>query len=218
MPISTDRLKQLGPWLGDAKYFWIALVTNAVALCIALAPFSSEPVARWTGMFLQLGGVLTVAFGISETRSYFGHPSIASKAKGWLQRFPLLRRDVVISCQGGSYNITGGKARLTKTAEPQGTTLADRVDALEKNVTWINDRISDIQKETNAEFAKATEALKAEEAARKTEDEGLAKKLETTATGGVHISAIGASWIFVGQILGSTAPEIQNCVLPWLYK
>jgi hypothetical protein len=34
------------------------------------------------------------------------------------------------------------------------------------------------------------------------------KKLEATGTGGIHISAIGASWLFVGVILSTAAVEI----------
>jgi len=34
--------------------------------------------------------------------------------------------------------------------------------------------------------------------------------LEATGTGGVHISAIGASWLFVGIILSTAAPEIAE--------
>lgn len=215
LSITFDRLKLLGPWLREANNFWFALVTNGFAICIALGAWSSEPVARWTGMVLQLMGVLTVAWGISETRAFFGHPSLASKAKGWLKRFPLLRVNRVIACMGGSYSITGGKLRAFITSNPLGPTLDDRIDALEKNIVLINERISSTQKELDAEVAKAAEALKTEETSRQTADQELAHKLESTATGGVHISAIGASWIFIGQILGSTAPEIEKYVLPW---
>jgi hypothetical protein len=210
------RLKALGPWLREGNHVWFALSTNALAVVIALGPYSSEPLIRITGLMLQLLGIGTVIWGISETRAFFGHPSLASKTGGWLRRFPLLRRNVVATASCSAVIALGGKMRAHTTHAPLGPTLSDRVDALEKNIVLIHDRISETQKELDAETAKSAEALKTEEANRKTADQELAHKLESTATGGVHISAIGASWIFVGQILGSTAPEIEKYVLPWL--
>lgn len=216
MPISADRLKLLAPWLRDANNSTVALLWIILSLVVALGPLSSELVIRWTGLVLQLLGIGTVIWGISETRAFFGHPSLASKVKGWVRRNPLLKRNIVVSASCDAYIVVGGKARAHTTRAPLGPTLPDRVDALERNIELIHERISDTQKELDAETAKSAEALKAEEASRQTADQELAHKLESTATGGVHISAIGASWIFVGQVLGSTAPEIEKYVLPFL--
>ena len=67
MPISADRLKLLGPWLRDANNSTVALLWIILSLVVALGPLSSELVIRWTGMLLQLLGVGTVIWGISET-------------------------------------------------------------------------------------------------------------------------------------------------------
>jgi hypothetical protein len=60
------------------------------------------------------------------------------------------------------------------------------------------------------EFQKISDVLKGEEHARQSEDNEIHKKLEATGTGGVHISAIGASWLFVGVILSTAAVEIAE--------
>ena len=60
------------------------------------------------------------------------------------------------------------------------------------------------------EFRKTAEALKNEEKTRQVEDNALHKKLEATGTGGVHISAIGASWLFVGVALSTASVEIAG--------
>lgn len=72
----------------------------------------------------------------------------------------------------------------------------------------IHDRITGTEEEMDEEFRKAAEALKSEETARQAEDRALYERLEATGTGGVHISAIGASWLFVGVVLSTAAPEI----------
>ena len=77
-------------------------------------------------------------------------------------------------------------------------------------MTLIHERITNTEKEMDEGFHKATEALKSEELARLTEDNFIRGKLEATGTGGVHISLIGASWLFVGVILSTAGIEIAE--------
>jgi hypothetical protein len=60
------------------------------------------------------------------------------------------------------------------------------------------------------EFRKTAEVIKSEAHTREAEDRILHKKLEATGIGGVHISAIGALWLFVGVVLSTAALEISN--------
>jgi len=60
------------------------------------------------------------------------------------------------------------------------------------------------------EFKKTAEALKNEEQQRQAEDNSIRAKLEATGTGGVHISAIGVSWLFVGVVLSTAGVEIAE--------
>lgn len=36
------------------------------------------------------------------------------------------------------------------------------------------------------------------------------KKIEETATGGIHVAAVGAIWIFFGTVFGGLAPELHK--------
>ena len=92
----------------------------------------------------------------------------------------------------------------------ENPTIDARLEALEKNITSIHERITQAQNEMDAEFQKAANALKHEEQLRQSEDNEIRKKLEATGTGGVHISAIGAAWLFVGVILSTAAIEIAE--------
>ena len=60
------------------------------------------------------------------------------------------------------------------------------------------------------QFRKSTQALKDEQITRQSEDSIILQKLEATGTGGVHISAIGAAWLFVGVILSTAGLEIEK--------
>lgn len=210
---STARVKVIGPWLWEMKYLWLALGVNFVALAIALRPHTSEPVIRLTGLGLQILGIGTVAWGISETRALFGHPSLVGKWRKWLARFPLLRQNTVLAVGSGSLVMSGGKVRGYGTVGPgPNASIESRVDVLEKNVKSIHERISATQNEMDEEFQKTASELKNEAEARKSEDDAIRKQLEATGTGGVHISAIGASWLFVGVVLSTAAVEISKCL------
>jgi len=103
------------------------------------------------------------------------------------------------------------KARAHETHGPGANpTIEARLEALEKNVTSIHERISQTQKEMDEGFQKAADALKHEEKSRQAEDRAIREKLQATGTGGVHISAIGASWLFAGIILSTAAPQIAE--------
>jgi hypothetical protein len=184
-----------------------------VALVVSLRPHTAEPVIRLTGLVLQLMGIATVIWGISETRALFGHPSLMRKARAWLGRFPLLRRDITVAVGGASLSTDMGRARAYGTHSPgPNPTVESRLDALEKNVARIHERISQTQAEMDEGFQRSADALKREEQSRSAEDAAIREKLEATGTGGVHISAIGASWLFVGIILSTASPEIAALI------
>lgn len=211
MPVDAPRLKSIWPWLTEARFAWLALGVIGIAMVVSLRPHTPESVIRWTGLVLQLLGIGTVGWGISETRALFGHPSFASKVKGWLGRFPLLRRHLAHGAMTSSLAAVSGKARgfVRKPPGPNATIDA-RVEALERNIELIHQRISDTENEMDAEFRKTNDALKEEQQARKSDDIAILEKLEVTGTGGVHISAIGASWLFVGVVLSTAAIEISE--------
>ena len=209
--MNIERIRPLGPWLAEGKYVWIAVGFTAVALLICLRPGSGEPLIRWTGLVLQLLGVATVVWGISETRAFFGYPPIFAAAKGWVTRFPLMRRSVAVAATGVvAFTSTGTMTAEVTNGPGLNPTIESRLDALEKNIEVLHGRITTTKKEMQERFAKANEALSAESASRTAEDERTRGMLETTVTGGVHISAMGATWLFVGVFLSTAAPELAD--------
>lgn len=209
MSLAHAQLRALRSWLAGARHAWLAGSVVAIALVIALRPGAPEPVIRLTGLLLQLLGICTVAWGISETRALFGHPPFTSKARWWITRFPFLRRPIVASLSGVASLGIAGKVRAFGTDGPgPDPTIDARVAALEKNIDALHNRITETQKEMDAEFAKVTDAMKREEHSRQSEDLAIRAKLEATGTGGVHISAIGALWLFIGVALSTASTEI----------
>ena len=178
---------------------------------ISLRPGTAECTIRLSGLALQILGIGTVAWGISETRALFGHPSLFAVAKSWLRSFPPFHSRVV----SGTANITLGGATMSgrgygmDNAGPNATPEA-RIEVLEKNIRRINERIDQTQREMDTEFRNAGAALKREEQARATEDQAIRHKLETSETGGIHVTAMGALWLLVGVTLSTASPEIAK--------
>ncbi len=207
--MNSSRFKALLPWLGEARYVWLALAVSIAALVIALRPGTTEPEIRLTGLVLQILGIGTVAWGISETRALYGHKPMFAIARGWLERFPLRRRNIVLGAAAIASASAFGRARGHVThGTPPNPTVNDRLDALEKNIGALHDRIGATQKEMDEEVSKLKTSVSDEARQREQEDHGNRKLVEMTATGGVHISAIGAVWLFVGVILSTAGVEI----------
>ena len=209
MDNTRAKVKALWSWLAEAKHAWLAIGVTIIALVISLQPCTSEPTIRLTGLFMQLLGISTVIWGIWETRALFGHPSFPSKARSWLIRFPLLRRSVVVPISGvASLGFSGKLRAIAMHGAGPNPTVEARIDALEKNIQAIHDRISQTQQEMDVELGKADGVTKREERERQSEDHAIREKLEATGTGGFHISATGALWLFVGVTLSTAATEI----------
>ena len=207
--MNIARIKALLPWLAEARYVWLALAVSIAALVVALRPGTSEPVIRLTGLALQILGIGTVAWGISETRALYGHRPLFAIARGWVERFPLRSRNIVLSAAGIASATSVGRARGHLThGTPPNPTVNDRLDALEKNIGSLHDRIGATQKELDEELSKLKTSVSEETSRREKEDQLNRKLIEMTATGGVHISAIGAVWLFVGVILSTAGVEI----------
>lgn len=204
-------MKSFGLWIVDLKYFWLSTLIILVALVLAIFPQATEAKIRLAGLFLQLFGVSTVIWGISETRALFGHPSLASKTKALIVRLlPFHRKTIGIVASIEAKSDTA-KARGYITNSPgSNPTIKARLDSLEKNISLINERLNQTQSEIDLEFQKANERLKQEKKERLEDSNSIREKLEATGTGGVHISAIGASWLFVGVILSTASVEIAS--------
>ena len=207
--MSAERFRSLVRWLTEGKYIWLAGGISAVALALALRPGSSEPLIRWTGLVLELLGIGTVVWGIADTRAFFGHTPVLTAAIAWIGRFPLRKRSIVLAATGIASATAVGNVRAQVTyGAGLNPTVEARLDALDKNITAIHDRITRAEREMDEKFSKTKEDLATEVSSRNAEDERTRKMLETTATGGVHISAIGAVWLFVGLVLSTAAPEV----------
>lgn len=207
----STRIKQLFTWLSKGRYKCFSIIVLVVAAMVALRPSASESVIRWTGLMLQLGGVMTVAWGLHTTRKLFGLPAMTTSIGSWLKCFPWRKRRTVLAsgfaASGGG--TVSGHGYVTH-AVPVNSTVDQRLEAIERSISLLHERISDNESMMRKGLSKAAVDLKDEIGARKSEDQTIRKLLMQTSTGGIEISAMGVAWLFFGVILGSGSMEIAQ--------
>ena len=206
----TSSVSRLWIWLDQARHT-LFLLMILVILGILILKYPQEHVIRLIGLCFQLLGIATVAWGISETRALFGYPSISSKIKAWFGRFPFLSRQPIVGSMNATLPVPIIKARgYMMHSSGSHPTIESRLDALEKNLLLIQDRISQTLREIDDELKNFAESLKTEAQSRQENEMAIHAKLEAVATGGIHISAIGAVLLFFGVILSTASVEIAG--------
>lgn len=198
-------------WLAEARHALLSIAVVAIAVSVVHLAGWSEPAIRLTGMSLQLLGVGTVAWGIAETRSLFGHASLMSAATLWIRRFPRYSPRVTLGYQrvqlqpikGHAYGAAGPLPELNRTVE-------ERLTAVGQAAEQLSGKIVGLQRKLEEHARSVEQALTQESSQRLHSIAGVLGRLETTATGGIHITAIGAVWLFVGVMFGTLSPELAT--------
>lgn len=194
----------------EAHYILTAIFVVLVAFVIILLLGSSEETIKIVGMVLQLLGILTVIYGIEETRKLFGHPSTVASSWQWLKRFPPFGgRTIYTTAKFSGSSSLSARGRVSTKVDPN-TSVESRIEALENDIERLHERISMTENEIDSKFRKHKQDLEGERSTRESEDQKILTKLEATEMGGVHISAMGAVWLFVGVILSSIPKELSN--------
>jgi hypothetical protein len=210
---STSAARATLTWLAELRHLWICICGVAVALTACLAN-PTESCIRLTGCALQLLGVGTAAWGISETRALFGHPTLVGRLSKWWSRRPRPRRGQVINAAASACamsSTTGARAHVTHPVSGEPT-LQNLAESISENVRLIHERITRTGQEIDRESDRREVALREERRSREEADATIRRQLESTATGGFHISAIGATWLFLGVILGSASVEVSRAL------
>ena len=215
MRTNAPRRIDFGPWLSEANNFlWLAGgIVFALITCGGLAklfgPRHSELIIRATGTSFELSGIFAIFWEVRATGRRFGHPSTLKRLVGWSKRCPARRRTFSVSASGSGICIATGTATVYVTASAgPNPTIESRVEAIEKNIKTINDRISGVHSEMDAGFRKAADALGREVASRQEENNQIRASIEATATGELHISLVGAVLLVFGVALSHLAPEL----------
>jgi len=107
--------------------------------------------------------------------------------------------------------LTGGRARMHGWTKVDPSAPLDvQLNALRQNVERLNERVTQVQNEVDAELHKHSEALRQEQQIRAKDNKDLQSRLEAAETGGLYISFIGLLWLLLGVLLTTVSPEIAR--------
>lgn len=205
------RVRSYANWLlYEPRFVWLCAAGLAAAAAVPFLLGASERSIRLSGLALQLGGIITVVWGVVSTRQFFGLPPVRSVLASWWSRAPFKPRNIVVGVGGAQLGFFGEAEAHTRVPVDYSAPVDAQIKALERNVSLIHDRIS----ATHAHARKKHEELRTtviEHAAQITEVRTtLALDLRRFGTSGLHVSAIGAAWLFLGSIMGSASAELST--------
>lgn len=86
--------------------------------------------------------------------------------------------------------------------------IETRLAALERNLPLIQERITNLQAEFDRSMRSLKDDLHFEQQHRQALSVELRGHLKSYGTGGLHVSAIGAAWVFVGTVFSTASVEI----------
>lgn len=205
------RLKGVLTWLWEPRVLYFSLLPVTLAFCAIFLATSIEPTIRLSGLALQILGIATVIWGISKTREHFGHPPAINTLMRWLKRFPLIKRQAALQPERMSIGLSLVGGRLTSIYTPNPTaSVEDRLSNIENGLKILQNRIDGAENQLDTQRSEFEGKIKAESHTRESEDHKVLKSFESSSTGGLYISAIGALWLFVGVVLSTASLEITR--------
>lgn len=205
-------IKALINWIAEPRFFWLCLFVIGIFVCFVFIGGPSEQKIRVAGMFLQLGGVGTVAWGLREARRLFGHPHFFQLLLWWAKRFPkyhlktttgVVRITLPLSVSASGYNW--------HTTDPDSP-IDERMVAVEANLSTLKTLFDQTQQHLDHATRTINSQLHKERLLREGADQETRKKLETAQTGGLWISAVGLAWLFIGIIMSSMSMELVKLI------
>ena len=205
-------LNRLLHWLiVEPRHFWLALSVPGITVSFSLIVLRTEPAIRLSGLALQLLGILTAVWGIASTWKYFELGDPLAVVTSWLRRCPLRKRTVVTGVGTATERNDSLAARAYTWWQPKPEAeVGERLSLLEKNIPLLNDRITGVQRELDSAVQKLEQQVIQAVASTQHETKQVSTRLTQFGVGSLHISAIGAFWLFVGSILGSASQDLSS--------
>jgi hypothetical protein len=196
-------------WIVRWRLLFLALLP-LLAGGLLLVLHANEQAWRWTGLFVQLLGIVTVLFGIRRTRIFFGQPGLLARARLLFSQFPRFRpRHIVMIVEAAQARATGSATGFVVNP-PKSMLLEDRVEALESKLTAMKEQMEKSSVATEDKFSKMHDEITRGEELHAEEYKRLDEKVKKTLTGDLWLAQIGAVWLFFGVALSSMSIELSR--------
>ncbi len=212
-------VKSIAHWIWRvpvAPHYWYALGALIASLGLCSVSGWSETAFRLWGMSLQLFGVLTVVYGIWKTRADFEQPTLRENFGSWFRNFPKWNPPpTILSPSGIDLGLSASGHLITTSGPSVDRTVEGRLRHLESSVSNLEKSYREMHTAVLVGEEKAQQTLGSQNREFGKQIDAVYRKVETTATSGIHVSALGVILLFFGTIFGSAAPELSKWLAPY---
>jgi len=164
---------------------------------------------RGLSTFLQIVGVATVWWDLTDTARRFGHPGIVKSTLAWIRS--LFQDPPPITCEiNGILSMKGLALGRVKSGLPPDPTLEQRLVALERNLESLENEVSTafveqdrLKNEMEVRIVEETSSIRASV-------DALKRDVEALAVGGHALLAFGAFWLAIGVAIAGFVPELTK--------
>jgi hypothetical protein len=204
-------------WFWGQRSLWLptAVLCGVPLIAIAIPLGQPELRIRYSGLVLELLGIITVIVGLRHKGRLFNKPSLRQRLAQAMQSFPSWPgRNRTVALSGVSISATAGVAgRLSAWHSATDTSLERRIAALEKNIESLKLDHAEAVKALRTADEQIRHSLESESTERKSVDADLKRKIDGIGGDGLHVEAMGIIWVVFGAILTTVSTELAS--LPW---
>lgn len=205
------RFKLFGHWIWEIKLVFLMIVYLALAWSFLKFFNYTESSFRWVGLGLQILGITTVIHGLNQTRNQFNHKSYKGLLSDWLKRCPIKDKPAFIAAESIGASFSMGDVILTTVFKlDPNSPIEEQLAKIEKEVLGLQKQIDNSSSKNREELNKLKGDINTEKNERNQAINRTLNIIESTSTGGIHISLIGTLWLLFGVILSSLPPELSN--------
>ena len=198
-------------WLCKLKSSWGYVLPFAFLFFILFLPWDLASLVRYSGLALELLGIVTVAIGLKGKRELFKKPSFIEHIKNWWNQRPKWKSVAhTISLSSAAFSLSGGSAKISIWHGPQDATVESRLESVEKNLLFIRDELKDIERDANTKHSKVVKEIESERHTRESSMQEIRTRLEDLAARDISFEALGVYWLFCGLVFSSLPSEIST--------
>lgn len=219
--MASSRSRQLVRHLtAGAAPFWWSVLPVLFSLAIPAIWFCLQaPTFRYSGLALQLLGLLLVGKGLRDKLQTFEKQSVSTRVAIWFTTLWVhlgLRRvrspAQVLMAGSGSIKVTGSAAAVVIDAP---RTVEQRLAAIEAALQELRTNLAQSDERTARALKEVRQALDREAQVRKEADEHIHKLVEDEAVGDWHLETLGLVWLCFGILFAGIPDELAK-LLGWL--
>jgi hypothetical protein len=212
--IADVRVRPFFRWLFvDPLMLWMSLGIPLMPLMffVWLRP-ASELNVRLAGYGLTLAGIFIVVNSIRAKTRLFGRPSVHSRARSWLARFPTFfgrAKPQTVALQGHLGVSIGGSAELSFSRGPDAS-LEQRIFALEQNLDGLTVRVATGNQKMKEALQQVSETHAREISAVRSTANQFGSRFEELSVGSLDVELAAVVWVVFGNLYTTFPQEVAN--------